>query len=380
VPAQRYQLANHLGSACLELDEAGALISYEEYSPYGNTTYQAGQSAEVSLKRYRYTGMERDEESGLSYHSARYYASWLGRWTSCDPLVLDTKAFAPNHGRPLNLYWYCAGSPLNAVDRDGREVYILVDTNGRDIDYAAIQTRKYEIEHWPGFDPKKDNVYPVQVPDLGKLKDTVDVIRADAAKQGFGPTVEFSVWGHAGADGPAAAKDNSGPFAVDRKQMKIEGWNQIDFGWRKGDSFAAFFGCDAADFAEKFVAGQQSKGLSMAGYFDTTSYPSLSQTTYVRDQNGWGVDAIAEDIKRGNRSVSANLGVWYLGIQRWDHRVNTLTGSPVLVRQMKWARPQNWWVPPSSQPTTTPAPIAPSSGTVVPPQPVPKIPTGGVLI
>ena len=40
-PAQRYQLANHLGSASLELDEGGGLISYEEYSPYGSTTFQA---------------------------------------------------------------------------------------------------------------------------------------------------------------------------------------------------------------------------------------------------------------------------------------------------------------------------------------------------
>ena len=36
-------------------------------------------------KRYRYTGKERDEESGLYYHGARYYASWIGRWTSSDP-------------------------------------------------------------------------------------------------------------------------------------------------------------------------------------------------------------------------------------------------------------------------------------------------------
>ena len=54
--------------------------------PYGSTSYQAGRSvAEVSLKRYRYTGKERDEETGLNYHGARYYAPWLGRWTSCDP-------------------------------------------------------------------------------------------------------------------------------------------------------------------------------------------------------------------------------------------------------------------------------------------------------
>ena len=85
-PISRYQLGNHLGSASLELDPNGRLISYEEYHPYGTTAYQATNSAgEVSLKRYRYTGKERDEETGLYYHGARYYACWLGRWTSVDP-------------------------------------------------------------------------------------------------------------------------------------------------------------------------------------------------------------------------------------------------------------------------------------------------------
>ena len=43
-------------------------------------------------KRYRYTGKERDEENGLYYHGARYYAPWLGRWTSCDPAGLNWRA------------------------------------------------------------------------------------------------------------------------------------------------------------------------------------------------------------------------------------------------------------------------------------------------
>ena len=62
----RYQFGNHLGSSSLELDDAGQIISYEEFTPYGSTSYLAGRSAaEVSLKRYRYTGMERDEENGF---------------------------------------------------------------------------------------------------------------------------------------------------------------------------------------------------------------------------------------------------------------------------------------------------------------------------
>ncbi|HPG76915.1 MAG TPA: RHS repeat-associated core domain-containing protein, partial [Rhodoglobus sp.] len=79
----RYQISNHLGSASTEISEDGDVISYEEYHPYGTTAYRAVDSSiDVSAKRYRYTGMERDEETGLAYHTARYYASWLGRWTA----------------------------------------------------------------------------------------------------------------------------------------------------------------------------------------------------------------------------------------------------------------------------------------------------------
>ena len=35
----RYIYSNHLQSASLELDEAGDIISYEEYHPYGTTSY-----------------------------------------------------------------------------------------------------------------------------------------------------------------------------------------------------------------------------------------------------------------------------------------------------------------------------------------------------
>ena len=109
----RYQFGNHLGSASLELDDSARIISYEEYYPYGSTSYQAGRSAaEVSLKRYRYTAMERDEESGLGYHTARYYAPWLGRWLSADPAGLKDG---------LNLFSYSRLNPAIHTDRNGKE-------------------------------------------------------------------------------------------------------------------------------------------------------------------------------------------------------------------------------------------------------------------
>jgi len=107
----RYQYSNHLGSASLELDEAANTISYEEYHPYGTSSYRAVDSAvEVSPKRYRYTGKERDEETGLDHMGARYYAPWLGRWTAADPIGL---------GDGVNRFAYVSNDPVQLVDPSG---------------------------------------------------------------------------------------------------------------------------------------------------------------------------------------------------------------------------------------------------------------------
>ena len=113
-PVQRYQLANHLGSATLELDDQADLISYEEYYPYGASSFQVARSGtEVPAKRYRYTAKERDEESGLYYHGARYYAPWLARWVSCDRAAMIDGT---------NLYAYARDNPLLYFDPKGTQV------------------------------------------------------------------------------------------------------------------------------------------------------------------------------------------------------------------------------------------------------------------
>ena len=109
----RYQFSNHLGSAFLELDDLAQVISSEEYTPYGNTSYQAGRSAtEVSLKRYRYTGKERDGETGFAYHGARYYDPWLSRWISA-----DRGGFVDG----TNLYCFVRANPIVNVDPNGED-------------------------------------------------------------------------------------------------------------------------------------------------------------------------------------------------------------------------------------------------------------------
>jgi RHS repeat-associated protein len=96
-------------------------ISYEEYYPYGSTSYQAAdKNIKAAAKRYRYTGKERDDETGLYYYGARYYAPWLGRWVSCDPIGISDS---------LNLYEFAHLNPIRFMDPIGTDVY--EDLSGR---------------------------------------------------------------------------------------------------------------------------------------------------------------------------------------------------------------------------------------------------------
>lgn len=129
----RYQLSNHIGSASMELDEDAQIISYEEYYPFGNTSYQAGRSlAEVSLKRYRYVGKERDNETGFYYIGARCYCPWLARWLAVDPINSEWYNLCngnPHRNRQRNYleltagsYEYCYANPVRFTDPTGEQV------------------------------------------------------------------------------------------------------------------------------------------------------------------------------------------------------------------------------------------------------------------
>lgn len=104
-PDIQYQLGDHLGNVQVVATASGAAYSREEHYPYGGTSLGS-----YAQKRYRFTGKERDEESGLHYHSARYYAPWIFKWISADPAGLD---------EGINLYWYTENRPTVFVDELG---------------------------------------------------------------------------------------------------------------------------------------------------------------------------------------------------------------------------------------------------------------------
>ena len=105
-PALQYNLEDHLGTSSVVLDLEGKLINREEYYPFGDSCFGG-----FGKKRYRYVGKEKDGESGLYYYGARYYAPWICRFISVDPLAREYPM--------LNPYNYASNSPVGDLDLDG---------------------------------------------------------------------------------------------------------------------------------------------------------------------------------------------------------------------------------------------------------------------
>lgn len=102
-PLTRYRISDQL-----DLDGDANVVSYQEFSPFGAKTYQASNTD--APRAYRFASYRWDSESGLYFCGARYYACWLGRWTSADPLgTVDG----------LNLYAYVRNDPVNFGDLSG---------------------------------------------------------------------------------------------------------------------------------------------------------------------------------------------------------------------------------------------------------------------
>ena len=137
-----YQLASHLQSNTLELDDKAQTLNYEHYYPYGGTAIIAGKDkAQVQQKRYRYTGKERDDSSGLCYYGARYLAPWLTRWISPD---------STGAADGLNLYIYVDNNPLKYRDPTGHFPTISWNKFVRSVN--AYKAKQRELDIWVGED------------------------------------------------------------------------------------------------------------------------------------------------------------------------------------------------------------------------------------
>lgn len=110
-----YYHSDHLGSANWITDDQGQAVQYIHYMPYGELW--VNQQANSYDERFKFTGKERDAETGYDYFGARYYSPMIGHWLSPDPLANKYPNISP--------YAYCSWNPLRYVDPNGKEICIV---------------------------------------------------------------------------------------------------------------------------------------------------------------------------------------------------------------------------------------------------------------
>jgi RHS repeat-associated protein len=112
-----YYFSDHLKTASVITDASGNIKSDSDYYPWGGEL----QFVANDSNHYKFTGKERDTETGLDYFGARYYSNGLGRFITPD---WATKAAAVPYAdfvdpQSLNLYAYVRDIPTVNTDADG---------------------------------------------------------------------------------------------------------------------------------------------------------------------------------------------------------------------------------------------------------------------
>jgi RHS repeat-associated protein len=127
-----YLSVDTLGSTRLITNNVGGSPECLDYLPFGEeipagengrpSCYTSGlypNSPDPDGSR-KFTGKERDSETGLDYFGARYFSSVQGRFTGPDAPLADQH---PEDPQSWNMYAYVRNNPLKNTDPNGRDCF-----------------------------------------------------------------------------------------------------------------------------------------------------------------------------------------------------------------------------------------------------------------
>src|SRR5437879_3648210 len=104
-----YNHGDHLSTARVTTNATGVTQQESDYYPFGGELVVTSGSG----TSYKFTGQERDSETGLDHAWFRKYSSNVGRWHTPDPY--RGSAYAANP-QSWNRYAYVVGNPTNLID------------------------------------------------------------------------------------------------------------------------------------------------------------------------------------------------------------------------------------------------------------------------
>jgi len=166
---------DHLGSSRIVTAMDGTVCDSIDYLPYGE------QISGGSCTTHKFTGKERDNESGLDNFQARYVGSNLGRFMSPDPRYFQTIMLVDP--QQFNLYSYARNNPLRWVDPLGENLFLFgdigwLDTNvlyrmvgGEEAFNAAFHVSDGQVLLNEGADTSKFNSGQKQLLDIVNSSD-----------------------------------------------------------------------------------------------------------------------------------------------------------------------------------------------------------------
>lgn len=209
----QYYFADHLNSSRVVTDGSGAFLDDADFYPFGGERSYLSTSG----NNYKFSGKERDTESGLDSFGARYYTAQYGRfmtpdWSSSPILVPYADLGNP---QTFNLYTYVSNNPLNGVDPEGHfrldpgtELYGDPDATGRLYGKNAPpeQAQQQAQQQQPPAD------LPPEVKDaINNGVKTSNSPTADDKKGGFHE--EGGVWGKDKDGNTVVSPAQSGPYS-----------------------------------------------------------------------------------------------------------------------------------------------------------------------
>jgi RHS repeat-associated protein len=134
-----YLTADHLGSTRLVTDASGAVKKLYDYFPFGEDipTGVSGRSNLYATSTYpsnpdavsqKFSGKERDAETGLDWFGSRYLSSMQGRFTSPDRLIMKQEWLSDP--QRWNYYAYVRNNPLRYIDPNGEDLVVYYSLGG----------------------------------------------------------------------------------------------------------------------------------------------------------------------------------------------------------------------------------------------------------